>query len=279
MTVKIRRSAQGQAMPRETVALPSDAFGPSDATTVYWLGNAGFLINSRGTTIMCDPLLVGFDMPVLVDPPVLPEDVPHVDALLYTHIDNDHFNRICLAALANKYDELHATEYVASVARDEEGIPGAIGHDIGETFKVGPLSITLTPTWHNWQDHGGPGSKYGHRRWERKEYCGYWIETPDGSIWLPSDSRPLPEFLEWETAPDMMLFDFADNGWHIGFAGAVELANQYPDSDLLLIHWGCVDAPNFTPFNGDPERLEAAVKNPERVHALALGESLKLTRK
>ena len=183
MTVKIRRSAQGQAMPRETVALPSDAFGPSDATTVYWLGNAGFLINSRGTTIMCDPLLVGFDMPVLVDPPVLPEDVPHVDALLYTHIDNDHFNRICLAALANKYDELHATEYVASVARDEEGIPGAIGHDIGETFKVGPLSITLTPTWHNWQDHGGPGSKYGHRRWERKEYCGYWIETPDGSIW------------------------------------------------------------------------------------------------
>lgn len=28
----------------------------------------------------------------------------------------------------------------------------------------------------------------------------------------------------------MMLFDFADNGWHIGFAGAVELANQYPNA-------------------------------------------------
>jgi hypothetical protein len=66
--------------------------------------------------------------------------------------------------------------------------------------------------------------KYQHRRWERKEYCGYWFDTPDGSIWLPSDSRPLPEFLEWEKAPDMMLFDFADNIWHITFAGAVELA-------------------------------------------------------
>ena len=76
MSVQIRRSASGQAMPRETVQLPAEAFGPSDTTTVYWLGNAGFLLNSRGTTIMCDPLLVGFDMPVLVEPPILPEDVP-----------------------------------------------------------------------------------------------------------------------------------------------------------------------------------------------------------
>jgi len=210
-------------------------------------------------------------MPVLVEPPVLPEDVPHVDALLYTHIDNDHFNRICLKALEGRYDELHATEYVASVARDEEGIACAHGHAIGETFEVGPVTLTLTPTWHNWQEHM-TSEKYKHRHWERKEYCGFWIETPDGTVWLPSDSRPLPEFLEWPEAPDVMLFDFADNGWHIGFAGAVELANQYPDSDLLLIHWGCVDAPEYTPFNGDPVRLEAAVKNPDRVHAVALGE-------
>ena len=74
----------------------------------------------------------------------------------------------------------------------------------------------------------------------------------------------------------MMLFDFADNIWHIGFAGAVELANHYPESELLLIHWGCVDAPEYTPFNGDPERLEAAIKNPGHVHALALGEGLSL---
>lgn len=37
-----------------------------------------------------------------------------------------------------------------------------------------------------------------------------------------------------------------------------------------------VDAPEYTPFNGDPERLETAIKNPERIHALALGEGLSL---
>ena len=275
MSVQIRRSASGQAMPRETVQLPAEAFGPSDKTTVYWLGNAGFLLNSRGTTIMCDPLLVGFDMPTLVEPPILPQDVPSFDALLYTHIDNDHFARETLAGIKDHAGEVHASHYVAQVARDEEHVTGAIGHDIGERFCVGNVDVTLTPTWHNWQEHM-TSEKYQHRTWERKEYCGFWFDTPDGSIWLPSDSRPLPEFLEWESAPDMMRFDFADNIWHIGFAGAVELANHYPESELLLIHWGCVDAPNYTPFNGDPERLEAAIKNPERVHALALGEGLSL---
>ena len=274
MSVEIRRSAQGQAMPRETVSLPAEAFGPSEGTCVYWLGNAGFLLNSRGTTIMCDPLLVGFDMPTLVEPPILPEDVPAFDALLYTHIDNDHFARQTLAGLKDKAGEVHATSYVASVARDEEGVTGACGHEIGERFCVGGVDVTLTPTWHNWQEHM-TSEKYQHRTWERKEYCGYWFDTPAGSIWLPSDSRPLPEFLEMEPA-DMILFDFADNIWHIGFAGAVELANHYPESELLLIHWGCVDAPAYTPFNGDPERLEAAVTNPGRVHALALGEGLAL---
>lgn len=131
MAVEIRRSAAGQAMPRETVALPAEAFGSSDKTTVYWLGNAGFLLNSRGTTIMCDPLLVGFDMPTLVEPPIQPEDVPAFDALLYTHIDNDHFTRETLAGLKDRAGEVHATHYVAQVACDEEGVTGTTGHAIG----------------------------------------------------------------------------------------------------------------------------------------------------
>ena len=276
MTVAIRRSPKGQAMPRETVPLPPEAFAQTNDTRIYWLGNAGFLINSHGTTVMCDPLLVGFDMPVLVEPPILPGDVPVFDALIYTHIDNDHFARETLAGLKDRAGEIHATHYVGKVATEEEGCTGVTGHDIGESFTVGSMTFTLTPTWHNWQQHM-TSDKYKVRSWERKEYCGYWINTPDGNVWLPSDSRPLPEFLEMPHM-DAILFDFADNVWHIGFNGAVELANHYPDADLVLIHWGCVDAPDYTPFNGDPERLEAAVKNPERVHALALGEAFTLTR-
>jgi L-ascorbate metabolism protein UlaG (beta-lactamase superfamily) len=55
-----------------------------------WLGMAGFLINGRGTTLMVDPLLSGFDMPVMIEFPIAAADVPKLDAVL-THSDNDHY--------------------------------------------------------------------------------------------------------------------------------------------------------------------------------------------
>jgi len=124
---------------------------------------AGFLINSRGTTIMIDPLLKGFDMPVIIEFPIKTEEVPKLDAILVTHSDNDHYS-----------------------------IP--------------------------------------------------------------------------------------DSEWHFTFEGAVKIANAYPNTPLLLCHWGSVDAPNFAPFNGDPEKLKKAIINPERIHVLAPGQPNNLTK-
>lgn len=80
-------------------------------------------------------------------------------------------------------------------------------------------------------------------------------------------------------APDVILFDFSDNDWHIGLEGAVRLANTYPQAQLLCIHWGTVDAPDFTPFNANPQMLLDRVENPERVLALAAGHALTLESK
>ena len=73
-----------------------------------------------------------------------------------------------------------------------------------------------------------------------------------------------------------MLFDFSDSEWHFGLDGAIEMANAYPNTPLLLYHWGCVDAPDFPPFNGDPASLSGRVENPYRIVVLAPGESFKL---
>ena len=59
-----------------------EAFTSSNATTIRWLGMGGFLINSRGTAIMVDPLLKGFDMPVMIDFPIKTDDVPKLDWVL-----------------------------------------------------------------------------------------------------------------------------------------------------------------------------------------------------
>lgn len=58
-----------------------------------WLGMAGFLINARGTTLMIDPLLGEFDLPVLLDFPIAAGAVPQLDAVLVTHSDNERLSK------------------------------------------------------------------------------------------------------------------------------------------------------------------------------------------
>ena len=265
--MNIVKNAKGQAMPAGVTPIGPEAFGPGGATTIRWLGSAGVFINSRGTNLMVDPLLEGFDMPVLFESPILPKDVPALDAVLVTHIDNDHFSRMTCRDLLGVCGAFHAPEYVAGEMR-REGIPGT-GHAIHGTFSVNGLRVELTPADHDWQNDF---PDYQFRHWAKEDCCGFWIDTPDGTIWLPGDSWLLEEQLHMPR-PDVILFDFSDNAYHITLDGAVKLANAYPRAELICIHWGSVDAPDMNTFNGNPEDLLRRVVNPERVHALCPGEA------
>jgi L-ascorbate metabolism protein UlaG (beta-lactamase superfamily) len=270
---RIRTSAQGQAMAPATQHFGTEAFGASPGTTLRWLGMAGFLINTRGTILMVDPLLGGFDMPTLVEFPITPADVPHVDAVLVTHSDNDHFSIPTCRDLAVVATGFHGTQYVSSLMA-AEGMP-ARGHDIGGTFEVGPVHVELTPADHAWQNaYPQPGQ----RTFAEEDACGFWIETQDGTIWAPGDSRLIPEHHLTMPVADAMLFDFSDSEWHFGLDGAVTMANAYPDTPLLLHHWGSVDSPEFSPFNGNPAVLYDLVVNPDRIHVLAPGQPYTLAR-
>src|SRR5690606_19986448 len=256
--------------PPKTKPFGAEAFAPSDKTTLRWLGMAGFFVNSRGTTFMIDPLLDDFDMPLLIDFPIASKDVPQLDAVLITHADNDHFSIPTNRNLKPVTRIFHSTVYVDSLMKNE-GFP-SVGHNIGDTFNVGPVRVKLTPADHAYQN-AYPGTS---TRWFKNEdACGFWIETPDGTIWAPGDSRLLPEHLHFPI-PDAILFDFSDSEWHFTLEGALKIASVYPNTPLLLNHWGSVDAPDFTPFNADPEELKKRVVNPERVVILAPGEAYSL---
>lgn len=260
-------SRQGQAMASKAIKINANAFDQQDKTSIYWLGNASILINSHGTDILIDPLLKGFDMPLLMEEmPIDTKDVPQTDAVLITHIDNDHFSRPTLMDIKDQVQTFVAPNYVADVM-NEEGY-ATQKKTIGDEFEIEDVKVRLTPALHNWQNGS---SKWNYRDWKPEDYCGYYMNTVDGSIYLPGDSKLLEEQLHMPS-PDVILFDFADNDWHITLDGAIQLANTYPDADLICIHWGCVDAPNMTPFNGNPEVLKDRIVNPERIRVLAPGE-------
>lgn len=263
----LKIEVKDQAKAPSTQFFGTEAFENSNHTSLRWLGMAGFLINSRGTTVMIDPLLGEFDMPIMIDFPIKASEVPRLDAVLITHSDHDHYCRHTCSDLKSVTKEYHSTIYVDSVMKNQ-GLP-SFGHNIGDAFEVGALKITLTPADHAWQNED-PEMNEG-RYWKQEDYAGFWIETPDGNVWATGDSRLMPEHLAMPT-PDAILFDFSDSEWHFTLEGAVKLANNYPNTPLLLHHWGSVDAPDFSPFNGDPEVLYELVINPERIVLLAPGE-------
>ena len=271
-TTKKKTEKKYQAKAPKTQAFGEEAFTPSDKTTLRWLGMGGYFINSRGTTLMVDPLLGGFDMPIMIEFPIKAKEVPRLDAVLVTHADNDHYSVPTNRDLKSVTRAYHSTIYVDSLMKNE-GFP-SFGHNIGDTFRVGTVRIKLTPADHAYQNHY-PGMS---KRWFKNEdACGFWIETPDGNIWAQGDSRLMQEHLKFPT-PDAILFDFSDSEWHFTLAGAVKIANAYPNTPLLLNHWGSVDSPDFAPFNADPEQLKKLIVNPQRIHVLAPGEPFELKR-
>ena len=273
MTMNVKDSKKGQAIPSYVEHIGKEAFDRPEATEIRWLSGGAAMINARGTVIMIDPVLEGFDMPLTYDPPLKPEEVKRIDGLLVTHIDNDHFSRDTIRDVKNVTEEYHTTQYVAEVMREELQIPGQ-GHDIGDEFDVRNIHVRLTPAWHNWQNEH---KKWQYREWKKEDYCGFYMTTPDGTVWMPGDSRLLDEQLTYEE-PDVILLDFADNGWHITFDGAVKLCNAYPNAALIPIHWGSVDAPDWSTFNGDPRELKRAIVNPDRLHVLVPGEAYTLSK-
>lgn len=264
---EIIMNEKGQAVAPKSIPMTNQAFMVDEQTRIYWLGGAGVMIHSHHTNIMIDPVLEGFDIPLLYQVPLLSQDVVDLDGLLITHIDNDHFSRPTCKHVQNVCQKYYAPNYVADVM-NKEGFDTK-KCDIGDSFDIHDITVQLTPAQHNWQNGS---KKWQYRYWEEKDYCGYWMETKEGTIWLPGDSRLLDEHLNMPE-PDVILFDFADNDWHITLDGAIQLANTYPNADLICIHWGSVDAPNMTPFNGNPESLYNTVINPERICVLAPGEA------
>ena len=151
--------------------------------------------------------------------------------------------------------------------KEECGLDG-IGHDIGDHIQINDIDVELTPADHAWQNQI---AKYNYRVWEDREYCGFYVKTPTKKIWYVGDSKLMDCQLHMDP-PDVMFFDFADNPVHIGLENAYKLANTYPNTKLVLIHWGSVDAPEASAFNGNPQDILDNVVNPERVVILAPGE-------
>lgn len=277
------RLPKSHAIAPTTKPLQPEAFAQSSATTVWWLSGAGFLINSRGTLIMIDPVIsmqsgsaeiseIGLRMRVPL--PIESKDVPRLDAVLYTHADNDHVGTLTPKTLVKPYTMFAGT---APVVRSLKTLGVPTGQtlvlQIGEKFRIGQIEIMVTPADHPWQlkdtaKNGDP--------WGPEDCCGFLIRTPDGTVWCTGDTRLLPEHLQM-TGIDLLLLDISRDEYHLGPADAIRLANKLKPAHLIPYHYGTYDAPDKEALNGDPAEIAREIEDSEsRLHVLAPGEKFVL---
>lgn len=277
-----------QAKAEDTIALPENYFEDNGETAVYWLSAAGVLINSHGFNVMIDPLLsIISDDPAIGEtkeklmtaPPIMATEVKKLDAVLYTHTDNDHLGKKTAEELIKTSAQFHGTPLVAEEL-NKMGLEKErnISHKTGDTFSIGNLDITVTPAFHPHQLHKTGFQTY----FKPEDCCGFKIKTPDGTIWIPGDSLLMNEHLEMKKENiDLMFIDFTDNSWHFGLDCSIGLANVMEDSELIAYHFGTFYGPDHNWCNADPEKARPRLRNPERLHVLAPGKKyvLKKTNK
>lgn len=266
-----------------TKPLTAEAFGPSDKTTVYWLGGAGFLINARGTIIMIDPVLKTLpgqpgisenDLKMKVNLPIDAADVPKLDFLLYTHSDDDH---LALATAKELIKLKPAIIGPTPVYRILTGIgvdPGSIKVcRSDDTFPAGSATIEVTPADHPWQLLDV--EKYG-KPFRPDDCVGFILNAPDGRFYLPGDTRLMEEHLKIKDI-DILALDVSVCTYHLNHYGAIAMANSLSNALLIPYHYGTYDVPGHLAYCGDPnDVLNVAKQGQARGRVYAPGQPLSL---
>lgn len=212
------------------------------------------MINARGTILLIDPLLSALEVNgrlrsetgywLTVPPPIFAQDVPHAGVVMYTHADEDHIGKETARTLA----KLPGTRFLAPPPVIEVFIEIGIGPEQcitardWDVHKFGESEITITPALHDWQEVNP---------WQRGDCCGYLVQTKDGKVWHPGDTRMIDE-LQTIKDVDVLFFDVAAVPSHLGPEGSAQIARSSGAKTLIAYHYGTFDLPPGSFATCDP---------------------------
>lgn len=269
---------------KPVVPISPEAFQHSEKTTVYWLSGAGFLVNTRGIKLLIDPVLTRdpqdpsrseIGLPLKTDFPLDPREIPTDCHVLYTHADSDHLGPATARILAEKKIPMIGTlavfERLARLGVPPEQI---LVLRTEETMEIGGVRIFATPADHPWQLKD---LKRGGRPYRMGDCCGFLLDTADGSLFFPGDTRLMEYHLRMPDTVDLLALDVSTCEYHLNHTSAVVLANHFSKALLVPFHYGTYDCPTVAAHVGEPEDIYPKITDSERRGLIpAVGEAVVL---
>ncbi len=238
-----------------TLAARLAASRPERGVALYWLGQAGFLIDSGRARLLIDPYLSdalaekyrnrGFSHERMMPPPITVADLPPIDFVLCTHFHTDHMDGATMAPIARRFPDIRFVVPEASlvVAQEKTGLGPEwfIGMDAGGKLDLhGGISVTAVRAAHEELTRDDGGSHV---------FLGYGVEMNGVHIFHSGDTIPF-EGQQAEIValkPDIALFPVngrsqvlrsAGIAGNLTLAEATELASACAIPIVLAHHYG-----------------------------------------
>jgi L-ascorbate metabolism protein UlaG (beta-lactamase superfamily) len=173
---------------------------PGQGASLWWLGQAGFLIEIAGRRIVIDPYLSNslgekyagtrFPHERMFPPPIEPGALQDIDWLLCTHAHSDHMDPGTIGPLidANPQMQVLAPEAARQVALDR-GVPGGRLHgvDAGQIIDIGGITVSAIPAAHEAFKFDDAG---------RHAFLGLLLEGGGIRVYHSGDTIPYPGLVE-----------------------------------------------------------------------------------
>jgi len=256
----------------ETLARRLHAPVGSDAT-LYWLGQAGFLIEIAGLRVVIDPYLSDtlatkyassrFSHERMRPPPIMHQELGPIDLVLCTHHHTDHMDPGTLAPLARLWPRLLFVVPAASAALARERIQvddaRLIAMDAGQSVRPLPgLLARATRAAHETIERDDLG---------RCRFLGYALSASRVTIFHSGDCAPFEGQREeiGELAPDLALLPANGRSpalTNAGFAGnfsiaeALALCQNCSIPNMIAHHYGM-----FAFNTAEPAEIDHALMN------------------
>lgn len=256
----------------------------SDEPHLTWIGHSTFALRLGGRAVVTDPVWSRrIYYMVRRQRPGAPVDaLPTIDVVTVSHNHYDHLDVPSLRRIAELHDPVFLVPRENGSILRRAGLGPVLEMDWWETYETGELAVTLVPA-HHWSART-PFSV------NRMLWGGFVFEGPEGVAYHSGDTAYEPRMLrdigerfaiDWAVMPIGAYHpEWFLASHHMGPEDAARALDDLRARWLVPMHYGTFDITDEP--RGEPlERIVAEFErrgDPERLRALAIGESCRLTR-